>query len=74
MTGTPLPWRAVNRGSSNDWDIEGPDGMDMCGMLRGMLYHQADAEFIVRAANSHEELVEALTTLVADVGGMGGRR
>ncbi len=65
--GTPLPWRVVNRGSSDAWDIEGPNVQDMSGMLRGMLYHQADAEFIVLAANHYEELLAACKFLCAEI-------
>lgn len=67
MNGTPLPWRVVNRGSGNDWDIEGPSGEEMSGMSRGMLYDEADAEFIVHVCSSHEELVETLAALIRDV-------
>lgn len=67
MNGTPLPWRVTNRGSGNDWDIEGPTGEEMSGMSRGMLYDEADAEFIVSVCNSREELVETLAALVAGI-------
>ncbi len=42
-TFTPAPWRIVARGLKNDWDIEGANGEDMRGVLRGMFFHEADA-------------------------------
>lgn len=53
---TPTPWNVDCWGlEEKDWSIEDPNHKDI---VRGL--SQKDAEFIVRAVNSHEALLEAL--------------
>lgn len=65
---TPTPWQ---RKSAQHFHIYGPDdewcatGQSSILRLRAL----ANAEFIVRAANSHQPLVDALTDTLAFVEG-----
>ena len=62
MSHTPTPWRS----SFPSYVIGG--GIKIC-QLKGIYINnpnrEADAEFIVRACNSHDELLEACEKLVA---------
>lgn len=60
---TPTPWYVKNYGTHwNNPDIEdiavcyGDDDEHICDTV----YEEADAAFIVRAVNSHEDLISAL--------------
>ena len=64
---TSVPWTA-HQMSVRTWEIRGPDGLNVCRTYAGTLgtpYAKPDttiaanAEFIVRACNSHDELLEA---------------
>lgn len=70
---TPTPWRIAVRAErwseeKNDMvedgpvqRIEGPDGQHVCGTCDGCNNILLEnAEFLIKAANSHEALVEAL--------------
>ena len=67
---SPLPWKI--RGSDpkqvrNYTNIEDSEGNFMCNLFRRWIWKdisRADAEFIVRACNSHYELVEALEEIL----------
>ena len=65
---TPTPWAIV---PGYDWQtICGPNG-DRIGTVKRLTgsdakVGMANARLIVRAVNSHEALVEALTTLIND--------
>lgn len=64
MTHTPTPWRIAARRTKDggSWNILGPAGAAIIArVLPGPA--EADAEFIVRAVNSHDELLEALKDL-----------
>lgn len=72
QTHTPIPWH-IKRGTIVDHDheqtIRGPIICD-CAMTHGLgdarLVDEANAEFIVRSVNVHDELVAVLTELVDD--------
>lgn len=65
---SPLPWRVDGcKGSIYQFDIVGPNGEDLAyanesdGADEPSVYPaQANADFIVRACNSHDELLAAL--------------
>ncbi len=61
MKHTSLPWGALNNGRSTLWHVEGPDGAAVCSVPKA---RKADAAYIVRACNSHYELLAALESLL----------
>jgi hypothetical protein len=62
---TPLPWRfGDNVGKRPTWEyVEGQDGQAIC-LIGQTSDGEANAAFIVRACNAHEDLVAALSELV----------
>lgn len=66
MTHTPTPWKNCENA------IYGADRTPICDTMRVLNVdnndspYEANAEFIVRAVNSHEELVEALKIVLAN--------
>lgn len=75
---TPTPWRLQPIGGDLFIDGKGPEFI--CDMLRGgadenrIAVVDSNAAFIVRACNSHYELVEALEGLLREVGTHIGKR
>jgi len=57
---TPRPWR-VGLHPCDDWTIYSPNGEKVAFNVNGSI---SDAALIVRAVNAHDDLVEALTTLL----------
>ena len=58
---TPTPWKASIRGEAGETHIRGKTGAYICGLE----WHSDapdDADFIVKAVNNHQKLVEALRT------------
>lgn len=49
-TPTPGPWKKRSRGFNREYDIEGPDGVDLNqDCIRGMVYGEANANLIAAA-------------------------
>lgn len=57
---TPTPWEV--KGNLNK--IENAKGLTVCDLRSNTVDADADAEFIVRAVNSHEELLAVVRNLV----------
>ena len=53
---TPGPWHKNRYGQHADWHIRRSDGGDVAQILT----NEIDAAFIVRACNSHDDLLAAL--------------
>lgn len=67
---TPTPWKAVGR------DVENEDGLLLASAYtmpdNGVRAGPINANFIVRACNSHAALVNALQLITDKVEGQGG--
>jgi len=63
MKHTDLPWQVKHSDVEDQYLITGPGGcyIALVDDQGEPIDNQANAEFICRACNSHEELVEALT-------------
>jgi hypothetical protein len=58
---TPLPWKAM----PNEFCMVSGNGRKVCNFPSAVsLEHEANAELIVRACNSHEAMVEACRAVV----------
>lgn len=68
MSRTPGDWTLFSDGETNE--IIGPDRIPVVkwpgfdDSFRSIGTHRANARFIVRACNSHDELLDALETLL----------
>lgn len=60
---TPTPWKV--KGNLNT--IEGANGLTVCDLRSNTVDADADAAFIVRAVNAHEELVNHLKVWMSRV-------
>jgi len=58
---TPGPWETstIKLANKVEWDICGSDGGDIIADLMGCENAKANAAFIVRACNAHDDLMEA---------------
>lgn len=67
---SPLPWTADISDRATDgsdcWVVDGPDG-SIAEMMCPADIEQANAEFIVRAVNAHEALMEVAYALIGGV-------
>ena len=61
-THTPTPWRVVNETIIVRLEYDGKDAA-ICDVRTGA----ADAAFIVRAVNAHEELIETMKAAIRDL-------
>lgn len=66
---TPGPWRAIKRGVGEDWVIIPQAHAQhaeswILAELRYQANDQVNAEFIVRAVNSHDSLLAALKGII----------
>ena len=59
---TPGPWK-VDTDGFNHYGLPRVLGSDGC-IVAGVMQTQANAEFIVRACNAHDQLLEALRGLM----------
>lgn len=70
---TPLPWKAAigpDDRFPHKGNVYGADGIivaSLAGVWREGVESEANAEFIVRACNSHEELLAALRFVCAEI-------
>ena len=64
---TPTPWKA-NKWAPG-WEISAPESHYTVCRLTDCNNEEANAAFIVRACNSHDELLEALKGLLLEVTG-----
>lgn len=55
---TPRPWKVIGR-TVGQYDIEGPQPYAVAQSMA-----EADADYICRAVNSHDALIEALAQFV----------
>lgn len=74
MTHTPTPWRwwTSNSFLRLSSDVTGKDGDVLSAVTQGeddpvLNISDADAEFIVRACNAHDELVTAADAMLAEL-------
>lgn len=58
---SPLPWTVYG-----GWDIHAADNRHVMAQGRPVREHNANAEFIVKAANNHDELVTVLRAILND--------
>lgn len=68
MNHTPMPWKAIYHKVGNDVQ-HGLAGFSIQAKEKGIAYNIAqeeNAEFIVRACNAYEDLVEALKAICND--------
>jgi hypothetical protein len=67
MEHTPLPWMRNGQTTQDWWRIDGSSermGLDFLAHPTAIVPADADADFIVRAVNNHEALLEALEAFV----------
>jgi len=62
---TKTPWTVSPLSNDTNAAIEGPDGLIL--QTIGDTPHKANAAFVVRACNSHDELLYCLKSIINDL-------